>query len=481
MTNVLQLAGKREVFWDDYLIDTEKTTAAARIHAPREAGFVMTFDAPWEGNSTNYFCLLKEPDGLIRMYYTGWHTVVGEENVVVSDISHCYAESRDGGLTWVKPKLGLREFNGSRENNIILDKTDSDPSGIMVFRDDNPRCPAGERYKGLTWDSKNDKGEDNWALWCFVSPDGIHFTRGWMISDQCTFDTLNNAIWDAERGIYHCFVRDFHGGSQDGEVCEIRDIRYMSSTDFHNWSEPKLLDFGDAEDYALYTNCVTIYERAPQIFVGFPSRYMGRGAWTANYDRLTGAEERRRRMNWGSRIGLTTTDCVFMCSRDATHWYRFEEAFMRPGPERPDNWIYGDCYPSLGMLETPGEYGRESELSLFAAHSHFIGDVARLMRYTIRKDGFVSLNAPYAGAVVTTKPFVFDGKGIALNFSTSARGYLYVTLTAADGTVAKSCEIFGDACDRIIDFDCDLSAFAGKETVMEINMRDADVYAVKFD
>ncbi len=478
MTEVLQLAGKREVFWDGYLIDTEKTTAAHTLHHLTEAGTVMHFDKPWEGNSSAYHNFFVEPDGLIRMYYLGWNVdLYGAEKPVLSPINVCYAESRDG-IHWNKPNLGIVEWDGSADNNILLDGRNHRYDNFRVFRDENPACPPQERYKAVAW-QEGEHGKNE--LWCYPSADGIHFQKGWMMTDKGFFDTVNNAFWDADRQIYHCYIRGFHGDFGDDVNNGIRDIRYMSSTDFRNWTDPVMLEFGDREDYPLYTNCVSIYKRAPQMFVGFPTRYVERKEWTPNYDRLCGKEDRKRRMDWSPRIGLAVTDCVFMCSRDGVSWYRYEEAFMRPGAEMPLNWLYGDCYPSLGILETPALYGRESELTMYAMQSHFCGNPSKLMRYTIRKDGFVSLNAPYAGAVVTTKPFVFDGKGIALNFSTSARGYLYVTLTADDGTTAKSCEIFGDSCDRIIDFDCDLSAFAGKKTVMEIKMRDADVYSVRFD
>ncbi len=471
MTTPLQLTGKREVFWDEYLLDSARTTAVHRLHQPKEAGTVMDFDLPWEGNGSDFHNLLIEPDGLIRMYYLGWNTAFADGKVGISTIHVCYAESRDG-LHWVKPNLGICEIDG-QDTNILLDGRLEAYDNFRVIRDDNPACSPEEKYKGVAYR----KGE----LWCYVSPDAIHFTPGWLMTNKGKFDTLNNAFWDPEREIYHCYLRDFHGDYGDDLNSGIRDIRYMCSQDFKNWTDPVLLDFLGKEDYPLYTNCVSIYDRAPQLMVGFPSRYVERKEWNANYDRLCGAELRKLRMNMHPRIGLAVTDCIFMCSRDGKSWYRYDEAFLRPGPENPENWIYGDCYPTLGMLETPAPYGRETELSLYAMLQHFCGSPAKLMRYTLRKDGFVSLNAPYAGAVVTTKPFTFDGKGIALNFSTSARGYLYVTLTAADGTVAKSCEIFGDSCDRVIDFDIDLSAFAGKETVMEIRMRDADLYAVKFD
>ncbi len=80
-----------------------------------------------------------------------------------------------------------------------------------------------------------------------------------------------------------------------------------------------------------------------------------------------------------------------------------------------------------------------------------------------------------------TKPFKFGEKGLSLNLSTSARGYVYVTRTSKSGKVAKSCELFSDSCDLIVDFDCNLSDFAGEEVVMELRTRDADVYSVKLD
>ena len=52
----------------------------------------------------------------------------------------CYAES-DDGLTWTKPNLGLFEFNGNPNNNIIWDL-----HGACVFRDDEASDPQ-KRYK----------------------------------------------------------------------------------------------------------------------------------------------------------------------------------------------------------------------------------------------------------------------------------------------------------------------------------------------
>ena len=66
-----------------------------------------------------------------------------------------------------------------------------------------------------------------------------------------------------------------------------------------------------------------------------------------------------------------------------------------------------------------------------------------------------------------------------LNFSTSARGYVYIKLITQD-EILSSCELFGDSIDRIVPFDGDLFALAGKEVTMEITMRDADLFSFRF-
>ena len=58
---------------------------------------------------------------------------------------------------------------------------------------------------------------------------------------------------------------------------------------------------------------------------------------------------------------------------------------------------------------------------------------AHLRRYSLRLDGFASLHCPYAGGHMVTKPLVFRGRALALNFSTSAAGGVKVGFETADG------------------------------------------------
>ena len=477
---MLNIKNNRECFFDDWLIDTTATTASFRVHQPTLRECVLCHDEPWEGDGSDYHNFFYDSDaGIYRMYYLGWR-FHGNTPVV------CYAESHDG-LNWEKPKLKICEFDGSLDNNIILDNTmQKSIDNFMVFLDSNPACPSEFKYKAVSADNVKIDGRIVHALVSYYSSDAIHFTRGGVITIKGAFDSLNVAFWDKNSNKYLAYFRSFHKATGDDgswdPMCDIRDIRYIESDDFIHWSEPQLIDFGSAPDIPLYTNNIQLYPRAPQIYIGLPTRYIERKVWTDSFDELCGRERRLERMKECRRYGLTVTDCVFICSRDGLHFKKYDEAFMRPLPENGRNWVYGDCYPARGILETTSNIdGAESELSLYAHHNHWMGVPAELWRYTLRRDGFVSLHAGQQEELILTKPFLYSGENLFTNFETSAWGYIYFTLVDSDGQEYCSCEYFGNSTDRhIIIPDNAAGQLSGRPVGLKIRLRDADIYSIQF-
>jgi hypothetical protein len=204
--------------------------------------------------------------------------------------------------------------------------------------------------------------------------------------------------------------------------------------------------------------------------------------WTPNFDHLAGAERRRARMKIHPRYGLALTDCVFMSSRDGIRWKRWDEVFISPGIEREYNWVYGDGYPALGMIETPGGLPYSpSELSMYIPENHWSMKPTKLRRYTIRMDGFVSFHAPYGARKIVLKPIVFEGSSLSVNFATSAAGFIRIRLSDGKREL-NSMEIFGDSTDRPVLFkDGEVALLSGRPVVMEITMSDADIYSFKFN
>jgi len=294
------------------------------------------------------------------------------------------------------------------------------------------------------------------------------------------FDSQNLAFWDACRGEYRAYIRDFRDNR--------RGIRTCTSPDFVHWTTPEWLEYGDAPDDQLYTNQVTPYWRAPHLFLGFPSRYVER-PWSPTIDDLPGPEERRIRARFHPRYGAAVTDGLFMSSRDGLHFHRWGEAFIRPGPQREGNWVYGDNYQCWGLLQTPAERpGEPDELSFVAVEHYWRGQGTVFRRFSLRLDGFGSVNAPMAGGEIVTRPLRFAGSRLYLNIATSAAGGAWVEVQDAEGrpipgyTLDDCYEIVGDEIERAARWrgGAGVGALAGQAVRLRIALRDADLYALRF-
>ena len=98
----------------------------------------IQFDAPWEGIGSTYVTVMKDDD-VYRMYYRSQLPGSGDNEGEVT----CYAESQHG-ITWAKPSLGVCEFEGATDNNIVW--TGVGVHNVMVFKDKNPDvAPEEER------------------------------------------------------------------------------------------------------------------------------------------------------------------------------------------------------------------------------------------------------------------------------------------------------------------------------------------------
>lgn len=219
----------------------------------------MIHDKPWEGNTCGYNTIFKDGD-LYRMYYRGWsHDEKTKKQFHQAVV--CYAESRDG-IRWSRPNLSIVAFNGSKDNNIILEGLGS--HNFTPFKDTNAACLPEARYKAVA----RGEGNDNKKLFAFQSADGIHWRliKNGPILTEGAFDSQNLAFWDSVRNEYRCYFRDFRSG--------VRDIKTSTSKDFIHWTQPVWLEYPGAPKQHLYTNQIQPYFRAPHIFVGFPTRYV---------------------------------------------------------------------------------------------------------------------------------------------------------------------------------------------------------------
>lgn len=478
----IDIGSRRELFVDDHLIDRLVGGAATRLHHPVAREVALEHDSPWEGTGSGYHSVFHDGQRY-RLYYKAWHLEIVDGKLRSSrhPLFCCLAES-DDGVRWHKPDLGIVPYQGSGKNNIVMasgrvGNVNVDAGHPAVFLDENPEATERGRYKAI-FRSASPNG-----LLPFQSPDGIHWspmTDAPILSGLGAFDSQNLAFWDPVLGKYRAYWRIFDEGK--------RAIRTATSDDLIHWDPHRDLQYVDSPREHLYTNQVKPYYRAPHILIGFPTRYAERG-WSESMRALPEAQHRELRSSAENRFGTALTEGLLMASRDGVLFKRWNEAFLRPGIERPGTWHYGQQYIAWHVVETaPSLPGAPRELSLYAGESYWTGKGSALRRYTLRMDGFVSIQAPLSGGELITKPLVFSGPQLTLNFATSAAGVVRVEIQDAAGkpvpgfALSDCAEVFGDTIDRPVSWkgNDDVRSLAGRPVRLRFLLKDADLYSFRF-
>ena len=438
----IEIGSRLELFVDDYLIEKTSGDAEQCLHKPQAQEVVLVTDKPWEGNTCAYYTIFQDGD-LYRMYYRGSHADVKGGKPAHPEVA-CYAESKDG-IHWTKPSLGLVEFEGSTENNIVWNGTGT--HNFTPFKDPNPACQPDAKYKALAGASRGYKK----GLYAVKSPDGIHWT---LMSEEPVitkgaFDSQNLAFWDPTRNLYADFHRTFHEG--------VRAIMTCTSPDFLQWTDPVRLEHPGTPPEHLYTNAIRPYDRAPHILIGFPTRFLPK---------------------------TQQVEPTFMSSRDGRTFRRWTEALIPiTAPEDRDG--NRSNYMTWGLVQLPGN---DREYSVYATEAYYAGPDSRVRRFTYRVDGFVSLRASAQGGQLVTKPVVFAGKKLVVNFVTRDQGSLRVELQDADGkpipgfALADCAELRGDAIEQVVAWAAgsEVSPLAGKPIRLRFELKEGDLFSFRF-
>ena len=443
----VEVGSRRELFVDAFLIDRLSGGAQRRLHHPTPKNIALLLDRPWELPLCRYHTIVED-EGRYRLYYLAKpsHDAFAKEPCLT-----CLAES-DDGITFERCMVNLHAFEDATQTNIIWRGRSS--HNFTPFKDSNPNTTADARYKALA-----DHPEGG-GLAAFASADGVHWRllAEKPVITEGAFDSQNLAFWDERRGQYVAYYREFRD--------HVRDVMMCSSDDFIHWSEPKFLAYGDDRLEHLYTNGIHPYPRAPHLYIGTPLRFV----------------PHRTKLPTHNKAGLG--DAILMSSRDGMHFERWEEAFIRPSAD-PGAWTDRKHEPAWGMAQTSPE-----ELSLYWWEYELSSKVNLLRRGSIRTDGFVSVHAP-GGDVseMLTRPMVFSGDRLEVNFATSAAGAVMFELcdeagNAIEGyTFDESEVLYGNEIAHVVSWwqkGRDVSGLAGQPVRLRVRMCDADLYSLRF-
>jgi hypothetical protein len=215
-----------------------------------------------------------------------------------------YAESSDG-RTWEKPILGLLEYAGNKNNNIVFR---GDVNGLTrgysngcVFVDPSSK---DERYKMFyraivtaeEWeafakkypdeiDTKTRRADNRSVLGMFgaVSPDGLH----WQSLPEPLLiyhaDTVNTCYYDVDLKKYVAYIRTWQvdervrRGEPDDDAGWVavgrRTIGRAVSDDFRHFSKPETIIATGTDQppsHVWYSNCKTTLPGCPDNHIMFP-------------------------------------------------------------------------------------------------------------------------------------------------------------------------------------------------------------------
>jgi hypothetical protein len=422
-SNPLALGTAKQLLFDDALIEAKEGFTTTMNPAMRSNTPVLTSEKSWERHGCSCPTVMLD-EGIYKM----WYTANGEDGVA----RECYATSTDG-IHWERPNLGLIDYQGSRNNNIIPLRHET------IFKD--PSAEPERRFKSISGGGKYDYvavygggarfryDENPPETWHYgsvagaYSPDGIHWTACEKLLMPWYTDTRNVAFWDDRIQKYVAYVRwneylRAEDGAQRGSF-DYRAIARSESTDFENFPVPEKIlepDFDDPEDADMWGG--GLYDTAA---VKYPLADDAYFIFTAAYYHTTDALD----------IQLAT-------SRDGIHFTRWREPFVRLGPDGAFDSLM--LYMGVGVLPI-GDELRLYYTGYDQPHDKVTGEEYRpaIGSALLRLDGFVSqdaagtpLNPPASGGNeggwLTTLPFTCEGSHLEVNMDGSARGWLKVEI-----------------------------------------------------
>lgn len=443
---MLTINDRIEPMTDETLIE-KLEHAEFRINPPVKKEEVLRFSEPWEGRGSLGNTVFRH-DSKIYLYYRGFPNDARDEDKMQTT---CLALSEDG-INFTRTEINRIEYKGISENNIVFMGVEA--HNFAPFYDENPDCPTDEKFKAIGGILATG------GIHAFKSADGIAWERmsNKPIITKGAFDSMNTAFFDTKAGLYRCYSRYWLQGGFSG----CRAIQSCTSNDFLHWSVPVPNAYIGKDDITehFYTNATRPVPGAEHILVSFPMRFM---------------QNRKKLEDYNSK---GVSDAVFMSSRDGVNWSNpFKTAWISPSIN-DRNWTQRNYITVSGIIDAGDEFN-------FYVEEKYMWDDCSIVRYTVPKYRFGSIYANSDGGSMLTKPFVYEGTGLYINYATAGAGSISIAVLdenekAVEGFGYDECgEIYGNELQgEVLWAGKTLQEMGSKKIRLLIKLKDAHLYAV---
>jgi len=525
---VKNVGSKKQLFIDEAFFASTHNVKLT-MNPPRKTDERTIYpDKPWELLVGEYDSIIKVGDEY-RCYYTALMEIPKGKEVKFfgNPWDHefvcctCLAVSKDG-IDWEKPNLGLIEYGGTRNTNIIFPPKILWNETCNVFIDTKPGIPDDEKFKAtVAW--AGPKGQHDGGIWVLKSADGVRFVP---MTDEPVYynsDTDNRAFWDERINKYVIYFRDnsdhyvedtIYQEVQHGNRREIltnkagrtapdhesgvlyrdyafRKVRRYEVDDLREqWSYEKSqvvaqADSQEAPGTDYNANSTQKYPWADDVYLMFP------GLMRHLYHPPYGLDD----LDQSDPISYNDAvqEIRLMTSRDGIN---FKYISRQPFIPRGVRGNYDSGYvtvPAVGMIRDG------ANLYLYSGNKNhnvrhgavplkaYRENPAFISRLVMRLDGFVSVDTDNAGGEFTTVPMTFQGSALELNHDCFVAGYLIVELLKdgkpIEGFTFKDCDLIEDNyIDKTVTWNgnSDVSALQGQPVQLRFVMRNTKLYAFQF-
>jgi hypothetical protein len=473
------------LFIDDEFVES-KEGLARTLHQPQDidANPVIVPEHPWEHRRIPYGSVLWFPEEekfkcwylALNIYDSrpGFRGYRKEHHIPIQEAaSICYAESTDG-VTWTKPDLGLHEFRGSKQNNIVLVSpgTHFDSTSVMYLPHDKQwpyrlmtfigRWPYKESLVRKQWGDPPPFGIQRHGHYAFGSQDGIHWQE--LNNNQPVLRVSDRSMfwWDAQQRLFVGAAKRSHNNKRAQAYAWSRDMLHWTVTS--DW-----IHVADERDHP--------GDEAEAAY-GFPygPQWLGFAEMRRVRKSDTGVVDRGTTINW-----------ELLTSRDGRHWSRpMRDLFFADGPE--ESWRH-----RVFKIFANPPIERDGKLLIYYGGKTGTVPVEEgdepfqaMCLATLRKDGFVSLSADDNAGQVITKPCVAKGNRLLLNVAVHEGGEARVEVLDADShpipgfELNSSVPLRGQSVEQKVVWqgDAKWSQLAGRKVRLRIQLRNADLYAL---
>ena len=420
-------------------------------------------DKPWEPRFDNVYAnvIYDEEDKLYKCWYSPFiiderttstaenrrhpfYTVYLEKRPNGRETGICYATSKNG-LMWDKPELGLVEFEGNKNNNILI----RGPHGAAVFKDIHESDPA-KRYKMIF----KRHGEDTPMAVSF-SADGLRWSEAIDCPEiDAHGDTHNVAFWAPDMGKHIVFTRINAGDNT-------RQVARTESKDFVNWTKAKIVLKGS--DPLKQTHDLVV----------FPSGgvYIG----------LLGVMEFIEKSNYNVKQHVELA-----WSPDTVTWYRIEEGKPFIANSSAEKEHYGYTPYDWGTIFASAPVFKEDEVRIYyGACDWYFMDWRKgyLALATLRPDGWAGYESRFTDtpAFITTKPISGNLASLSITADVQDGGSVIVAVVDENGNERANSEPVGNTVTSgRITWQADmkdLTSMSDGKARLKFALRNAKIYA----